>query len=234
MAFTLLAMPEPLLKQGHVLGMIGDWGEHYQKKWYRIKRTRVTIRDWYAGIMPADATAALEIDPGVTGIASTISLSPRYYETIYQSRIGLSPDWMCYIRWPTDEYRGGLEEPNRAPNPTEDATSPYRSFIGFIDSKDSPIAPLVSFDKSSALEDMRFEFFFVRDWMPIFHGYPNFFTTATSKYVKIIMRFLLNMLTIEPINDPATREKLEAGHMLYKPVLHYSEYVGRGVATPSA
>lgn len=229
MAFTLLATPKPLLEQGHFLGMIGDWGEHYSNIWYRIKRTRVSVRDWYAGIMPADASAPLLIDVGLTGLTSTVSLSPRYYETIIQSRIGLSPDWRCYIRWPTDEYRMGLEEPNRAPNPTEDATSPYRAYIGFIDSHDSPMAPLVNFDRSSCLDDLRFEFFFVRDWMPYLYAYPNFFTTANSKYVKIILRFLANMLTIEKVTDANLVRQLESGQQKYTPVLHYSEYVGRGV-----
>ena len=156
MAYTLLTTPEPLTKQGHYLGMIGEWGEHYNRVWYRVKRVRQTVRDWYVGIMPADATAEFLIDPGVTGTTSTVSLSPRYYETIYQCRIGLSPDWRLYIRWPTDQYRGALEEPNRAPVPTEDGASPYRGYIGFIDARDSPLAPLVNFDKRSVLDDLRF------------------------------------------------------------------------------
>jgi len=233
MAYSLLAVPEPLTKQGHYIGMIGDWGEHYERTWYRVRRVRQTIRDWYHGIMPADAVEPLLLDPGVTGTTSTVSLQPRYYETIYQCRIGLSPDWSIYIRWPTDEYRGALEEPNRAPSPTEDATSPYRAFIGFVDSKDSPIAPLVNFDRSSALDDFRFEFFFVRDWMPQFYCYPNFFTgtlaSAGNKYVKIVLRFLVNMLTLEPVVDAGVRSRLESGALIHKPVLHYSEYVGRGV-----
>lgn len=233
MAFALLATPEPLLKQGHYIGMLGEWGEHYGKKWYRIRRTRISVRDWYAGIMAADASAALLIDPGVTGTTSTISLSPRYYETIYQTRIGLSPDWRCYVRWPTDEYRMALEEPNRAPNPTEDAASPYRGYIGYIDARDSPIAPLVNFDRSSVLDDLRFEFFFVRDWMPQFYAYPDFFTGSNHKYVKLILRFLVNMLIIEPVKDENVKQRLEDGTQTYKPVLHYSEYVGRIVTEVS-
>ncbi len=60
MAYTLLAMPKPLLEQGHYIGMIGDWGEHYNKVWYRIRRVRQTIRDWYGGIMAADAARTTE------------------------------------------------------------------------------------------------------------------------------------------------------------------------------
>ncbi|MDP2954991.1 MAG: hypothetical protein Q8N53_01105 [Longimicrobiales bacterium] len=232
--YTLLATPEPLLKQSHHIGMIGDWGERYTRKWYRVRRTRPTVRDWYAGIMSSTTATLVDIDLA----AAAIGVQPRYYETIYQARIGIAPDLRLYIRWPTDEYRGALEEPGRAPNPTDVAGANLTAYIGSIDSKDSPIGPKVNYpgaSQHSILDDFRFEMFLVRDWAPILRPYPDYFTGAgNSIYVKIILRFLLNMLTIEPIEDQATRDKLEAGQLIYKPVLHYSEYVGRGVATSAA
>lgn len=232
MAFNLLATPEPLLKQGHYLGLIGDWGEHYTKQWYRVKRTRVTVRDWSAGIVDAATATIPTVDPSTAALA----LQPRYYETIYQARIGIAPDLRVYIQWPTTEYQMALEEPNRAPVPTDIAGANLQAYIGYVDSKDSPIAPRTNSDRSTILDDLRFEFFFVRDWLPVFRVMADYFTGMAAaqghnRFSKIILRFLVNMMTITPVADTAIRTKLEQGQLIYKPVLHYSELVGRGVTS---
>lgn len=210
----ILATPEPLLKEGYYVGMIppgeGGWGDKYPSKWYQVTFSEPILRDWRAGYMSASATAALAIDPD-----ADIHLEPRYYSTIYQARIGISPDWNCYIQWPSQSYRLGLEEPNYNPVPTEGTD---RRYIGFIDSTQSPIKHLIDPDQA-----MRFEMFFVRDWMPVFYAYPN----SITSYVKLIMRFLLNKCTIEAVRDQAIRDKLERKELPYKPVFHYSVYEAR-------
>lgn len=218
MSFRLLVTPEPLLRPGHFVGMIGDWGDKFEKKWYRVNFALQTKRDYYYGIMSRSATSALTINPD-TGWR----LQPRYYSTLYQCRIGLSPDWLMYIRWPTTAYRGGLEEPAYDPVPTEGAgTTTQRRYIGFVDAKDSPI--------SNKLDDLRFEWIFVRDWMPIFQAYPD----SVEAYVKLINRVIVNRLRIEPVVSDITRKRLEEGEQVFLPVYHYSEYekLSAGLALP--
>jgi hypothetical protein len=70
---------------------------------------------------------------------------------------------------------------------------------------------------------MRFEIFFVRDWMPVFYAYVN----SICDYAKLIMRFLLNKCTIQAVTDEAIRAKLERKELPYKPVFHYSVYEAR-------
>lgn len=226
MSIKILAFPEPLLKEGYYVGMIppgpGGWGDKYPSKWYQVTFTEQILRDYRAGYMPASPSpdVAVTIDPD-----DDIGLQPRYYSTIYQCRIGVSPDWLCYIRWPTNEYRGALEEPDYAPVPAE-AAAPWRRYIGFIDSKMSPISSLMPDDPDNR---MRFEQFFIRDWMPIYHAYVN----GIEDYVKLIMRFLVNKCTIEAVTDKAIRDKLDRKEIPYKPVFHYSVYVARaeGITT---
>lgn len=216
MSIQLLTTAEPLLKVGHYVGMIppgpGGWSEKYPHKWYRVTFAMPMLRDWRAGYMPAspDPDRPVTIDPD-----ADVGLEPRYYSTIYQARIGISPDWLCYIRWPTNEYRFVLEEPDYAPVPTEGTD---RRYLGFVDAAQSPIS-----DPNDPDYAMRFEMFFVRDWMPVFHAYMN----GIEDYVKLIMRFLINKCTIEPITDEAIRAKLERKEIPYKPVFHYSVYVAR-------
>lgn len=214
MSISLLATAEPLLKVGHFVGMIppgeGGWGDKYPSKWYQVTFAEQMLRDWAAGFLSAGASAAYAIDPD-----DDIHLQPRYYSTIYQSRIGLSPDWDCYIQWPSQSYRLGLEEPNYNPVPTEMTD---RHYIGFIDSTQSPIKHPIDPDHA-----MRYEMFFVRDWMPVFYAYPN----SITDYVKLIMRFLLNKCTIEAVTDKQIRDKLERKEIPYKPVFHYSVYEAR-------
>lgn len=218
MSIQLLTTPEPLLKVGHYVGMIppgsGGWGEHYLSKWYQVTFAMQTIRDWRPGYMPAspDPDVPVTIDPD-----EDIGLAPRYYSTIYQCRIGLSPDWLAYIRWPTNEYRMVLEEPDMSPVPAE-ATGDVRRYLGFIDSAQSPIS-----DPNDPDNKMRFEMFFIRDWMPIFHAYPN----GIEDYVKLVQRFMVNRCTIKAVTDEAIRAKLEKKELPYKPVFHYSVYVAR-------
>lgn len=216
MSIQLLTTAEPLLKVGHYVGMIppgaGGWGDKYPSKWYQVTFAMPTLRDYMKGYMPLAATAAVTIDPD-----DDVSLQPRYYSTIYQCRIGLSPDWLAYIRWPTNEYRMVLEEPDMSPVPTE-ATTPFRRWLGFIDSAQSPIA-----DPNDPDFAMRFEMFFIRDWMPIFHAFPN----GIEDYVKLIMRFMVNKCTIRAVTDETIRGKLERKEIPYKPVFHYSVYVAR-------
>lgn len=220
MSIKLLATAEPLLQVGHYVGIIppgpGGWGDKYPSKWYQVVFASQLLRDWRAdsdsvyGYMSASATAAYMIDPD-----NHIHLQPHYYSTIYQARIGLSPDWMLYIQWPSQAYRLGLEAPNYNPVPTERTD---RGYIGFIDSTQSPIRHDIDPDQA-----MRFEMFFVKDWMPVFYAYPN----TITEYVKLIMRFLLNKCTILPVTDPAIRLKLEKHEIPYKPVFHYSVYEAR-------
>lgn len=207
MSIKLLTVPEPLLKTGHYVGMIGEWGEKFDKKWYRVNFARQLVRDWRIGYMPAAATAVYNVDPD-----ATIHLEPRYYTTLYQARIGITPDWFLYIRWPTNEYRMILEHPAYAPVPTETTD---RKYIGFVDWRQSPF--------SDDPEDLRFEMFFVRDWMPTFDCMPN----TILDYVKMVARFLINQVTIHPVTDEKVRAKLENMELPYKEVLHYSEYVKR-------
>lgn len=214
MSISILATPEPLLKVGHYVGMIppgpGGWGDKYPNKWYQVSYAEAMLRDWNAGILPATPSpdVPLSIDPD-----DDIHLQPRYYSTIYQARIGVSPDWLCYLRWPTNEYRMPLEEPNYAPVPTEGTD---RAYIGFIDSTISPIRHPIDPDQA-----MRFEMFFIRDWMPEYHAYVN----GIVDYAKIIMRFLLNKCTIQAVTDETIRGRLERKEIPYKPVFHYSVYV---------
>ena len=216
MSIKLLATAEPLLQVGYYVGMIpageGGWGDKYPSKWYQVTFASQLLRDWRAGYMPLTPSpdAALLIDPD-----ADIHLEPRYYSTIYQARIGLSPEWDCYIQWPTQSYRLGLEEPNYNPVPTERTD---RGYIGFIDSTQSPICNKIDPDQA-----MRFEMFFVRDWMPVYYAYVN----SITPYVKLIMRFLINKCTIAAVSDPAIRNKLERHEIPYKPVFHYSVYEGR-------
>jgi len=190
----------------------GGWGDKYPSKWYQVTFAMAMLRDWKQGIMPLspDPDTALLIDPD-----ADIHLEPRYYSTIYQARIGISPNWQLYIKWPTNEYRWVLEEPNYAPVPTERTD---RGYIGFCDSTESPIHNVI--DPNQA---MRFEMFFVRDWMPVYMSYVN----SICDYAKIIMRFLLNKLTIKAVTDETIRAKLERKEIPYKPVFHYSVYVAR-------
>ena len=213
--FQILTTPEPLLKLGYYVGMIGEWGDKYPSKWYQVVFPRYTIRDFYSGIMPSDAAAALEIDPAST---TGMGMEPRYYTTIYQVRMGLSPDWGFYLRWPSGEYRMPLEQPGFEPVPTE-YTSTEKGLLGFIDSRQSPITPDAA--------DLKWEMFYVRDWMPVFYAYPHFVTSATSKYVKLITRQVVNMITMQPVRDPETRKRLENLQLPFKPVFHYSEYMKR-------
>lgn len=216
MSIQLLATAEPLLKVGHYVGMIppgeGGWSDKYPSKWYQVTFAEQLLRDWRAGYMPSSpsGSAPYAIDP-----EDDIHLEPRYYSTIYQARIGLSPDWHCYIQWPSQSYRLGLEEPNYNPVPSE-ATD--RRYIGFIDSTQAPIHDPIDPDQA-----MRFEMFFVRDWMPVYYAYPN----SILSYVKLIMRFLLNKCTIEAVTDKVIRDKLERKEIPYKPVFHYSVYEAR-------
>lgn len=217
MSISTLATAEPLLKVGHYIGMIppgqGGWGDKYPSKWYQVTFAEQLLRDWRAGYMSASAAAAYAIDPD-----DDIHLQPRYYSTIYQSRIGLSPDWNCYIQWPSQSYRLGLEEPDYNPVPTDVVATTQRRYVGFIDSTQSPIKHPIDPDQA-----MRFEMFFIRDWMPLFYAYPN----SIVSYVKLIMRFLLNKCTIEAVTDAAVRQKLEKKELPYKPVFHYSVYEAR-------
>jgi len=216
MSLSLLTTAEPLLKVGHYVGMIppgpGGWGDKYPSKWYQVTFAEQMLRDWKAGYMPATPSpdTPVSIDPD-----DDIHLQPRYYSTIYQARIGLSPDWLCYIRWPTNEYRGALEEPNYAPVPTEGTD---RRYIGFIDSSQSPIS-----DRDHPEYAMRFEQFFIRDWMPEYHAYVN----SITNYAKLIMRFLVNKCSIRAVTDTTIRGKLDRKEIPYKPVFHYSVYVAR-------
>lgn len=222
MSIKLLATAEPLLQVGHFVGMIppgeGGWGDKYRSKWYQVTFAEQLLRDWRAGYMPATPSpnAAYLIDPD-----DDIHLEPRYYSTIYQARIGLSPDWMCYIQWPSQSYRLGLEEPDYNPVPTEKTD---RAYIGFIDSTQSPIQHPIDPDQA-----MRFEMFYVRDWMPVYYAYVN----SITEYVKLIMRFLLNKCTIQAVTDKVTIDKLERKELPYKPVFHYSVYEARarGITT---
>lgn len=219
MSISLLATAEPLLKVGHYVGMIppgeGGWSDKFPSKWYQVTFAEQLLRDWRAGYMPSSpsGSAAFAIDPD-----DDIHLEPRYYSTIYQARIGLSPDWNCYIQWPSQSYRLGLEEPDYNPVPSDVTATTQRKFIGFIDSTQSPIRNVIDPDQA-----MRFEMFFVRDWMPVFYAYPN----SITDYVKLIMRFLINRCTIEPVKEPQIRDKLERKELPYKPVFHYSVYEAR-------
>jgi len=211
-----LATAEPLLKVGHFVGMIppgpGGWGDKYPHKWYQVTFAMPMLRDWRAGYMPASPSpdVAQLIDPD-----ADIHLEPRYYSTIYQARIGISPDVLIYTRWPTNEYRMVLEEPGFSPVPTEQTD---RAYIGFVDSTMSPIRNIIDPDQA-----MRFEMFFIRDCMPVYHAYVN----SIKDYTKIIMRFLLNKCTIRAVEDETIRGKLERKEIPYKPVFHYSVYVAR-------
>lgn len=217
MSIKLLAVPEPLLQVGHYVGMIpageGGWGDKYPSKWYRVTFAEQTLRDWRGGYMSASAAAAYLLDP-----EDDIHLEPRYYSTIEQARIGISPDWLCYIQWPTQSYRLGLEEPDYNPVPTDVVATTQRRYIGFIDSTQSPIVHPLQPELA-----MRFEMFFIKDWMPVFYAYPN----SITAYVKLIMRFLLNKCTIDAVTDKVIRDKLERGELPYKPVFHYSVYEAR-------
>jgi hypothetical protein len=190
----------------------GGWGDKYPSKWYQVTFAEQLLRDWRGGYMPASPSPdeAYLLDPD-----DNIHLQPRYYSTIYQARIGLSPDWQLYIQWPSQSYRLGLEEPNYNPVPTERTD---RGYIGFIDSTQSPIKHPIDPDQA-----MRFEMFFVRDWMPVFYAYVN----SITDYAKLIMRFLVNKCTIQAITDEAIRAKLERKELPYKPVFHYSVYEAR-------
>lgn len=233
MGFRLLATPEPLLKPGMYVGMIGDWGDKFVKEmpetitkfypalrdpvsaFYRITWTEQVVRDYYHGIMPKSPSpdTFVTIDPD-----DDIGLQPRYYSSLYQTRIGISPDWMCYLLWPTSEYRMPLEEPGYSPDPT----NTDKRYIGFIDSVQSPIA-----DEEHPEVTMRFEFWFVRDWMPEFHAYVN----SITDYVKLIMRFLVNRLSIKYINPTLEANlilRLLRREIPWTPVFHYSEYIRRG------
>ncbi len=233
MGFRLLATPEPLLKPGMFVGMIGDWGDKYVapmpqsittyfpglaqsiSAFYRVTWAEQLLRDYYAGIMPASPSpdTPVVIDPD-----ADIGLEPHYYTSLYQSRIGISPDWLCYIRWPSQVYRGALEEPGFFPTPT-DADLRY---IGFIDSVQSPI-----FDEDHPEVEMRYEGWFVKDWMPIFHAYCN----SITAYVKLIMRFQVNHLAIqkiEPSQESALILRMLRREVPWYPVFHYSEYERKG------
>jgi len=233
MAFRLLATPESLLKPGMFVGMIGDWGDKFVAPmpesitvhfpglaqsiamFYRITWAEQKIRDYYAGIMPASPSpdGPYGIDPD-----ASIGLEPHYYTSLYQTRIGMSPDWQCYIKWPTQSYRMGLEEPGFYPDPTDTD----KRYIGFIDSVQSPIS-----DEEHPDVEMRFEWWFVKDWMPVFYAYVN----SMSSYVKLIMRFIVNHLAIQKI-DPSKEPNLILamlrGEVPWYRVFHYSEYERKG------
>ncbi len=106
MAFRILSTPEPLLKRGHFVEFIGDWGERFGKRFYRVANLIQFERSYRAGYLPAAATVPLAIDP-----EAGMGFEPVYYDTIYQCRLGLSQGWNMYVQWPTGSYRGKLEDP---------------------------------------------------------------------------------------------------------------------------
>ncbi|MFH1486483.1 MAG: hypothetical protein ABIH46_10455 [Chloroflexota bacterium] len=107
MAFRILATAEPLLKKGHYVNFIGHWGDKYEKRFYQITHLIQFERDYRAGYLPAAATSPYSINPN-----SDMGFEPVYYDTIYQVRIGISQGWNMYLRWPTGDYRGKLEDPD--------------------------------------------------------------------------------------------------------------------------
>lgn len=125
MAFRTLATPEPLLKRGYFLEFIGDWGEHYKERFYRIKFLAQFERNYRKGYLPLAATTPLVIDP-----KDDMGFEPKYYDTLYQVRIGINHGWNMYLQWPTGDYRGKLEDPTFAViNPV---ASDDKKFIGLI------------------------------------------------------------------------------------------------------
>lgn len=129
MAFRTLVpgTPELLLKRGHFLEFIGNWGEHYKERFYQVTHLIQFERAYRAGYLPAAATTPLTIDPD-----GDMGFEPVYYDTLYQVRIGISHGWNMYLRWPVGDYRGKLEDPSFIDiNPV---ASDDKKYIGVISS----------------------------------------------------------------------------------------------------
>jgi len=107
MAFRILATPEPLLKKGHYVNFVGAWGDKYEKRFYQVTHLIQFERSYRKGYLAAAVTTPLIIDPD-----DDMGFEPVYYDTIYQVRHGISQGWNMYLRWPTGDYRGKLEDPN--------------------------------------------------------------------------------------------------------------------------
>jgi len=127
MSFRTLATPEPLLKRGHYIEFIGDWGDKFEKRFYEVKHLIQFERSYRHGYLSDAVTTPLTIDPD-----ADMGFEPTYYDTIYQVRIGLNAGWNMYVEWPTGDYRGKLEDPLFAViNPV--ATDSLK-FIGVVSS----------------------------------------------------------------------------------------------------
>lgn len=124
MAFRILTTEEPLLKRGHYVEFIGNWGDKYEKRFYRVTHLIQFERDYRAGYLIATATTPLTVDPD-----ANIGFEPVYYDTIYQVRHGFPTGINVYLRWPTGDYRGKLEDAAFQINPV--ATDSTK-FIGVL------------------------------------------------------------------------------------------------------
>lgn len=125
MSYRMLVSSEPLLKRKHFMEFIGDWGEHYKERFYQVKFLAQFERAYRKGYLSAAVTTPLTIDP-----EDDMGFQPRNYDTIYQVRIGINQGWNMYLKWPTGDYRGKLEDPAFVvinPVATDD-----KKFIGVI------------------------------------------------------------------------------------------------------